>query len=145
MSSALFALKLLIQLASQPRAWWVSLSWQMAQSGTESLAPGSVYNYPVFGTPFPSSSPLSPFSGVCWLSPCWELLEVCTGPSIGQFAVTSKPQPLVLSPDSTLGTAGGLVRSSVCVWHPSPYFTLGTAVGSWSSPLVWNQCAVPIL
>ena len=98
----------------QSRAYQVSLSWHMVPSETwgpcpwfslqvpgclELLAPG-----PIWGP------------HVCLWS-CWW----CEGLAVGWCAVTSKPQPLVLSSDSMLEAAGG----SHC-------------------PYVWNQSGFPL-
>ena len=51
---------------------------------------------------------------------------VHTGPFLGKSAVISKPQPLVLFPVSLLGSAGGLVYSSLCIgiFPQSPHWDL---------------------
>lgn len=48
---------------------------------------------------------------------------------------SGKPQPLILFPDSTLGTDEGLVCNSTFAWNSSPNSVLGTVGGSCSSPL----------
>ena len=53
--------------------------------------------------------------------------------AISRF-LSGKPQPLILFPDSTLGTDEGLVCNSPFAWNPSPDSMLGTVGGSCSSP-----------
>ena len=66
-----------------------------------------------------------------WL---WAVLSLHQAPGLIGFPVSSpfvwKPQPLILSPDSMLRTAGDLVCSFPFVWNLSPNSTLGTAMAT---------------